>query len=243
MIVSKKIIGDSYFSLDNDKGISYLPKSEIKHLTNRRRGMKKLSLLFPLLFIMIVGTSASAIDKTGKVAIGGYGGYSFGFGDVFKKYEGHWGWDGEYYSYGYQFKVTSSFGAKAKIGLTENIALSFALNYQRTKSESWWGNIKESESGHWPGILANGILIPLPEGKTCPYLTGGVGLYVHYEKWDGGSDTDTKPGINAGGGIEYFFQDDLALDMGARLHVIFTEDKTSTYVQLYTGLNYYFQLF
>lgn len=198
--------------------------------------MKKLSVLFTLLFLVMLVASASAIDKTGKIAIGGYAGYSFGFGDVFKKYE--YG----YYStvdYSSQFKVTSSLGVKIKYGLTENIAFSLALNYQRTKNEWKFMGEKESNSGHWPAFLANGIIIPLPEGNTCPYLTGGVGLYIHYEKYYGSWDSNTKPGINLGGGVEQFLQDNIALDGGARLHLIFTEDKMTTYIQIYAGVNFY----
>ena len=196
--------------------------------------MKKLSVLFTLLFLVMLVTSASAIDQTGKVAIGLYGGYSFGFGDVFKKYE-YGGW------YSSQFKVTSSLGAKLKLGLSENIAICFALNYQRTKYE--WKLIgvqsisEESESGNWPSFLVNGILNPMPEGKTCPYIMGGIGVYVYYEEKF--KYAETKPGINCGVGVEHFLQDDLELDGGARFHLIFTEDKSTTYIQLYAGLNYY----
>jgi hypothetical protein len=178
-------------------------------------------------------TSATAIEQTGKVAIGFYGGYSFGFGDVFKKYENH----SHYYKYSSQFKVTSSLGAKLKLGLSENIAISFALNYQRTKNEWGFGGEKESKSGNWPSFLVNGILNPMPEGKTCPYIMGGIGVYVYYEEKF--KYAETKPGINCGVGVEHFLQDDLELDGGARFHLIFTEDKSTTYIQLYAGLNYF----
>ncbi len=205
--------------------------------------MRKLSLFFTLLFIVILVAPASAIDKTGKIAIGGYAGYSFGFGDVFKKQ----GFDTYWYNYSYQSKVTFSLGALIKYGLTKNIAVSLALNYQRTKREAEYsyGTYNESIStgGHWPALLVNGILILIPERKTCPYLTGGGGLYIQSVKrgedysWD--TDPDPHPGINLGGGVEHFLQNDLALDGGARLHLIFMQDKMATYLQLYAGVNFY----
>jgi len=187
--------------------------------------MKKVSIFLALLLVVILVSPSWAIDQTKKFAIGGYGGYSFGFGDVFKEYE--------FFGFKFQNKVTFSFGAKAKYGFTRNFALCGAVDYQSTKTDVEFMGISESESGHWLGLLVNGFYTLSPEKKTCPYLTGGVGYYIPDEG-------DSKPGINLGGGIEHFFQPNLALDAGARFHMIFTEDKNTTYIQILAGLNYYF---
>jgi hypothetical protein len=192
--------------------------------------MKKLSLLFALLFILSLFTSASAIDQKGKISIGGYGGYGFGFGDVFKKYE--------FGGYSVQNKITFSFGAKVKYGLTPNIALAGAIDYQGGKSEAKGDfegfDLSASENWHWIGILANGVYFFTPEAKTCPYITAGGGFYIPSEE-----GADSKPGVNAGVGVEHFFKPNLALDGGARFHMIFTEDKSTTYVQGLVGVTFY----
>lgn len=200
--------------------------------------MKKLSLLFTLLIVLGLFTSASAIDQKGKFALGGQLGYSFGFGDVFKERQfGYYDPEIGFIGYKFQNKVTFSFGAKVKYGLTPNLALMGALDYQGGKAEvkaaAGGFAVGVSETYHWTGILANVLYSLSPEKKTAPYITGGGGFYIP-------SEGDSKPGINVGGGVEHFFQNNLALDAGARFHMIFTEDKSTTYVNIYAGLNYYF---
>jgi opacity protein-like surface antigen len=189
--------------------------------------MKKISLLFILLFVLGSFASASAIDQTGKFAIGGYAGYAFGFGDAFKDY------DFGYYSY--KNKLTFCLGAKVKYGFKPNLALVGALDYQAGDVDV---ELKvpgfaygASESYDWTAILGNVLYSFSPEKKTIPNLTGGVGLYM---------DGDTEMGINLGGGVEHFFQDNLALDAGARFHMIFTEGESTTYLQFLVGVMYYF---
>lgn len=192
--------------------------------------MKKLTLLLAIVMILGLVASASAIDQKGKVAIGAYGGYGFGFGDVFKKYE--------LGDYSVQNKMTFCFGAKVKYGLTPNIAIAGAVDYHGGKSEAegdFLGfDISESESWHWMAIQANGIYHFSTEAKTCPYLTAGFGFYIPSE--EGG---DSKPGANVGIGVEHFFKPNLALDAGARFHMIFTENDKTTYVVGLVGITYY----
>lgn len=190
--------------------------------------MKKITTIFAIFLIIVLVAPSWAIDQTKKIAIGGYFGYGFGFGDMFKKHE--------IWNISWQNKATFAFGAKAKYGLTNNFALVAALDYQATHAEvidtfGIWTVGKEN--GHWLGLLVNGIYTFSPEKKTCPYLTGGVGYYIPDEG-------DSKPGINLGGGVEHFFKPNLALDAGARFHMIFTEEENTTYVQIVAGLNYYF---
>jgi len=201
--------------------------------------MKKLSIFLTVfLLIIILGAPSWAIDQTKKFAIGGYAGYGFGFGDFFKDQEfGYYDPDLGFVGYSFKNKLTFCFGAKAKYGLTPELALVGALDYQSgdvdVKAAAGGFAVGVSESYHWTGILANILYTLSPDKKTCPYLTGGVGYYMPEEG-------DSKPGINLGGGIEHFFQPNLALDAGARFHMIFTEDKNTTYIQILAGLNYYF---
>jgi opacity protein-like surface antigen len=190
--------------------------------------MKKLLVFVTLVMVIALVSSASAIDQKGKISIGAYGGYAFGFGDVFKKYE--------FVGFSEQCKATFCFGGKVKYGLTPNIAIAGAVEYQGEKCEtkgSMLGiDISESNNYHWITVMANGVYFFTPEAKTCPYVTAGGGFYIPDEG-------DSKPGINLGGGVEHFFKPNLALDAGARFHMIFTEDKSTTYAQILVGLTYY----
>jgi hypothetical protein len=192
--------------------------------------MKKCLALFTLLMVIALVSSASAIDQKGKISIGAYGGYAFGFGDVFKKYEYSYPLVGRFSE---QFKTTFCFGAKVKYGVTPNIAIAGAVDYQGEKWESK-GVIAESDNYHWITIMANGVYFFTPEAKTCPYITAGAGFYIPSEK-----GADSKPGVNAGAGLEHFFKTNLALDAGARFHMIFTKDKSTTYAQILVGVTYY----
>jgi hypothetical protein len=198
--------------------------------------MKKLSLLICLLFVLGSFTSASALDQTGKFAVGGHFGYSFGFGDAFKKYEvvngdvstGYW-------ESKCQNKVTYSFWGNVKYGLNPNLALMAVVDYQAGDVEvtGTVGDIggSVSDSYHWTSVLGNLLFNLSPEKNTCPYFTGGGGLYMNEDV--------SKPGVNLGGGIEHFFQENLALDVGTRFHMIFTEGQKTNYLNAYVGLNYY----
>ena len=200
--------------------------------------MKKLSLLIGLLFVLGSFASASAMDQTGKWAVGGHAGYSFGFGDAFKEYQ----WNSGdlltgYEEFAYQNKVTYSFWGNIRYGLNPNWTMMAVVDYQAGDVDltgtvgDITGNI--SDTYHWTGVLGNLLFNVTPEKNTCPYFFGGGGLYIPNEG-------DSKPGINLGGGIEHFFQENLALDFGTRFHTIFTEDQNTNYLNVYAGFNYYF---
>jgi hypothetical protein len=214
--------------------------------------MKKLIAVFTVVMFLALIGSAAAVDQKGKIGVGAYGGYAVGFGDFFKK----WEFSDASSS---QNKVNFSFGAKAKCGLTSNIALMAAVDYQAGKSECDSAGESESTNGHWIGILGNVQYVFMQEQKTHPYVTAGGGLYIPDEG-------DSKPGINAGVGVEHFFQDNLALDAGVRFHMVFFKsgdedvvndgdgglsysadnDDTvqswdnATYLQIHVGVIYYF---
>jgi hypothetical protein len=199
--------------------------------------MKKSSLLLAVLMIFILAVSASAIDQKGKVAIGAYGGYGFGFGDMFKKYEmGYTDPDLGFIGFSYQNKLTFAAGGKVSYGLTPNLALVGAVDYQGgkvdVKAQAGFLGVTMSDTYHWMAILANIKYVLTPAAKTCPYLTAGGGYYIPNEG-------DSKPGVNGGVGVEHFFQSNLALDAGARFHMIFTSDKNTTYAQILIGVIYY----
>ena len=69
-----------------------------------------------------------------------------------------------------------------------------------------WNDINDRPfTGTVAPIAVNGNVVYNWEGGAWhPYATAGVGLY-HYTFTEGGLDSsDTKFGVNAGGGVEYF---------------------------------------
>lgn len=198
--------------------------------------MKKLAAVFGLIFVLGLFTSASAMDQTGKFGIGGHFGYSFGFGDVFDEYEWSGLWGTEYVVLKYQNKVTYSFLGNVKFWVSPTWALLAAVDYQAGDVDVT-GSIGDvstgiSESYNWTSVMGNVVYTIPTQSWTCPYLTVGGGIYFN--------DDVSEPGINLGGGIEHFFQDNLALDVGTRYHMIFTEGESTNYLNIYGGLNYYF---
>ena len=183
--------------------------------------MKKLTILISLIFILGMFTSASAIDRTGTFAVGGHVGYSFGFGDAFNEMEWTEQWG------------TSNWGFK--YGVTPNLALMACVDYRAGDMDvsGTFGGYTGSASAtyDWTNVTGNAVITFSPEKNTCPYLTFGTGIYF--------SEDVSKPGINLGGGIEHFFQENLAFDAGTRYHMIFTEGQNTNYLNVYAGLNYY----
>jgi hypothetical protein len=191
--------------------------------------MKKLVAVFTVIMLLVLVSSAFAIDQKGRIAFGGYGGYAVGFGDYFKS------WESDYSSS--QNKPNFSFGAKGKYGLTSNVAVVGAVEYQSGKWE-WEQDIpgtpieSESDSWNWIGILANIQYVMMQEGTTSPYVTAGGGFYIPSQE-----GADSKPGVNVGFGVEHFVGENIALDGGARFHMIFFKSENSVVEDEYGGLS------
>jgi hypothetical protein len=154
-------------------------------------------------------------------------GYAFGFGDAFQEFK--------YFDYSWKNKLTFNVGAKVKYRYSPKLSLVGHLDYQagdvdvKGAAGPYFGGIGGSYD--WTALLADAVYTWSPEKKTAPYINGGPGLYM---------DGDTNLGINLGGGIEHFFQNNLALDAGAMFHIISTSGQSTTYLQIKAGLNYYF---
>jgi opacity protein-like surface antigen len=190
--------------------------------------MKKLVVvLMPMVFLTFA-SSAVAVDQTGKIGIGGYGGYAFGFGDFFEKFEEN--------DLSYRNKTTYCFGGKIKYGLTPDFALAGEFNYQAgeflTEGYDFFWGVLSRERWSWKSILADFVYGFNPEEETNPYLTAGFGYYIP-------SLGESEPGLNLGAGVERCSRDNLAFEFGGRLHLIFTESVNTTFFQIYCGLNFY----
>ena len=71
---------------------------------------------------------------------------------------------------------------------------------------SWWDIQGHSFTGTVKPMFATGNVVYNWEGGAIhPFVTGGVGMYRYRSEIGAGPDTsDTKAGVNLGGGIEYF---------------------------------------
>jgi len=208
--------------------------------------MKKLCIWFTLIMVLVMFVSASAATKSthkssgagfgiGKFAIGGNLGYSIGFGNAFKEYSWGYPYNGGWYGYKFKNKLGVSFGAKFKYKINPKFSLGGTLEYQGgsvdVKHSGGFFGGSYNNSYHFTNLLASAIYNLKPQQKNSFYLAGGLGLYM---------DGNTNLGIHMGGGLEHFFQPNLSLDAGARFHVIFTSGETTTYINIYAGVNYYF---
>ena len=66
---------------------------------------------------------------------------------------------------------------------------------------------------------ANAVLTVANSGGVKPYVLGGIGMY----NLDGGGDSETKFGLNGGGGIEFPLAG-FSTFAEARFHHVFTDD-------------------
>jgi opacity protein-like surface antigen len=207
---------------------------------------QRTPLLFAVLFVIGSFTSAFAIDQTGKFAWGGTLGYSIGFGDAFRKYTEYERLR-EYRTY----EVDFSLGIKVKYAINRYLAVEGIVEVQSgevIEKRGFFGGEVETHNYDWLNLLGSAIFrLPLRE-KGVPYFSVGIGLYANNSEINPTGQQNAEMGIHLGGGIEYFFKNNLALDVGARFHKIFNSipsyvefpaDKNITYANMYAGLNLY----
>lgn len=87
---------------------------------------------------------------------------------------------------------------------------------------AWWDITGRHFTGTVKPLYLDGNLVYNWEGGAWhPYVTGGVGMYRYHSTESGApEDTDTKAGLNLGGGIEYFFARDATLTGEALYHKV-----------------------
>jgi len=201
--------------------------------------MKRWACLFTCWLVLTSFCSAAANDRTGKWSIGGQVGFSVGFGSAFgdqnisEKVR-------DDYSLQYRVKnqLRQDWAVKIKYGLKPNWALAGTYEYQVTKPSIIGIS---GVGGYGSGIVlksfqcgaVNLVYIRSPQQTTSTYYTGGLGWYMIKEGKD-------KPGMNVGAGAESSLSNHLGFEAGLRLHMILTEPRIATYINLYVGLNCYF---
>jgi opacity protein-like surface antigen len=202
--------------------------------------MKKLSapIVPALLWTLIWFTPASAIYRTGKTAISLHVGHGMGFEGVFEDRQfNHWFPDYGVARVSVDNKLSYSWGARVKTGLTPSLSLVVGWDHQEVIAEATASldglRLHDTENFHWNILLVNLESALNTERSTVPNISGGLGMYMPEEG-------ESKPGINMGAGLEHFFRDNTALDLGFRFHLISTEGDYTSYIQFFCGMTHYF---
>ena len=107
------------------------------------------------------------------------------------------------------------------------VGLRFDLAYNSLGSKGPWDDARIISG------TANAVLSVSNSGGMRPYLIGGVGLY----NLDGSGDSETKFGLNAGGGIDFALSG-FNTFLEARFHSVFTENDNTNYIPLVFGIRF-----
>ncbi|MBD3218858.1 MAG: outer membrane beta-barrel protein [candidate division Zixibacteria bacterium] len=195
--------------------------------------MKKVLIATGILLILSF-CSVYGLDLEKRVMAGVFVDYGFGFGDSFEEYSFS---DPDVGTITVDPTLGFSFGGQVTYGLTENIALSGMVDWIQWKldiSEDY-EDFEDLENESVIAINFNGMYLFQMESMVTPFVEAGPGYYIF-----SADNADSKFGINGGGGIIYMFQEQIGVELGARGHVIFTEDNSTTLVDLRVGLKYLF---
>ena len=87
---------------------------------------------------------------------------------------------------------------------------------------TWWDITGRHFTGTIKPLYLDGNIVYNWEGGAWhPYVTGGIGMYRYAATESGAADaSDTKAGVNIGGGIEYFFARDATVTGEALYHKV-----------------------
>ncbi len=178
-------------------------------------------------------------DMKGRMMVGGFFNYAFGFGDQFKDYEETI----EDITIKAETSLGFSFGGQFFYGIAPKILIGVIVDWQQIKykgsAEGDLGGFEDlfnyDEKESWIAINPAATLLLSPDKKLCPVVQAGPGYYMPSHE-----DADAKPGVFAGIGILYMVSPTMAVDAGGRFHMIFTEDKSTTYVEAHGGVSFFF---
>ncbi len=195
--------------------------------------MKKVVIATGI-FLMLLSAGAAGLDIENRVMLGVFGDYGFGFGDAFEEFIIV---DPDLGELAVEPELGFSFGGQITYGLTENIALSGMVDWIQWKLDyaEEYEDPVDLENESLIAVNFNGMYLFQMESMVTPFVELGPGFYIFSEE-----GADNKFGIDGGLGLIYMFQEKIGVELGARGHVIFTEDEATTLVDLRVGLKYLF---
>ncbi|MHB1224906.1 MAG: outer membrane beta-barrel protein [Gemmatimonadaceae bacterium] len=179
-----------------------------------------MSRMISALSVALLATASIAqaqdVGTTRSVNFGLAAGATFPTGDF-----------GDFYDTGFNVMGTLGFQPAAMpVGLRFDAAYnSFGANDD---------GILDADDAKIISGTANAVLTTSNMGGVRPYLIGGLGVY----NLDAGAgDSETKFGLNGGGGIEFPLSG-FTTYVEARYHSVFTENDNTNYIPLVFGIKF-----
>lgn len=145
---------------------------------------------------------AQDMGSTRAVSFGVAGGATLPMGDV-----------GDFYGTGYNVMGTLGFQPMAM-----PVGLRLDVGYHSLGLDEDF-DFEDSDDLRVISGTANAVLTVANSGGIKPYVLGGIGMY----NLDGGGDSETKFGLNGGGGLEFPLAG-FSTFAEARFHHVFTDD-------------------
>ncbi|MDH3890311.1 MAG: hypothetical protein OEV49_04440 [candidate division Zixibacteria bacterium] len=179
------------------------------------------SLLLMLVLCLALSVTAAAEEGDGMkgwALVSGYGGYTFGFGDLF--------FDETIAGVNVSFEAGLSFGGAFHYGLTDKFFLGGELGFQSYKTQASLGGLSASTTDTKLNILASGLYaLNYVENQQALFLAFGAGQYSGLDEF----------GFNAGVLYTRMAGDKFAWFVMPRFHYVLT-DPSGTMVQVVLGV-------
>jgi opacity protein-like surface antigen len=179
-------------------------------------GMKRVLATATVLAVALFVTGpASAQVEEGKFYAGPLAGVAFPFGDL-----------GDVAGIGFAVGGTGDYMATPVVGIGADLVLNFFGGEEFGGADVTWRITQIG--GHARYFFS-------PMATTNPYVQGGLGIYNAHVKvevpgFGSGSDSESKFGFNAGGGVILNAGTSMKLNIAGTVHIVTTEGSSSTYL-------------
>jgi hypothetical protein len=196
--------------------------------------MKKIITLLMVVSIAAVTQGSDLGGAQGTLVAGAYAGYGFGFGDEFKESKLVLPLE----TITMQTKPGFGFGGNLYYGIGNRLFLGINADFLRIKNkhivETTWDLLPAtqdlSEFDTWIALNLNAKYFPGPLGSVYPYFEAGPGLYFDPD--------DRTGGVDGGLGATFGLGTSVAIDAGARLHVVLGGSSAAAYGEIHIGLDF-----
>jgi hypothetical protein len=174
-----------------------------------------------VLVILVTALPARAQMASHSFYAGPVAGVVYPFGDNLGKGSG----------IGFSAGGVGEYMLSSNVGLGVDLVLNFFSSQTKVVSDNSWriGQL----GGHARYLFS-------PSARSCPFLTGGIGLYNWHVSVGPDSDdatfSDTDLGFNAGAGVILKGGGNSRVTIGGAVHMIATSGESSTYVNGMVGL-------
>ena len=138
---------------------------------------------------------------------------------------------GDVYKTGFGGTVTGRYGINERL----NVGLNLGGQFFKADKDKVFNQDVKFRIVPITALVEYNILT----GDLKPYVGMDLGLYNARVDVGDANDSDTKFGVAPTAGLNYAVMDNLDLNFNFKYHVVFTEDKSTTFVALGLGVIYY----